>query len=94
MKRLIALFLLYGILILLYYVMVGSPMYDCVIWNQITSGFILGIHIVFIFVSIWMTRSEYEDVNQRFMARMVTSLLYLGLLYLFLTNQFFILQCV
>ena len=94
MPRLVGLFLLYIMLNVLYFFFVGSNIYSCEDWNLISNVYILLIHLIMIFSSIIITKKEFKSVNQSFLISAVIGLGYLVLLYIFLVNQMFILNCI
>lgn len=93
MKRVIGVFLLYLLVNVVYLFMVGTQIYDCQTWNQITNMFILIVNIGAIFLSIFVTKDEFETVNKRFLIRMIIGVVYLSILYGVMESQYLMLKC-
>lgn len=94
MQRLVGVFLLYLMINMLYFFFVGGLNYSCEDWNVISNVYILVIHLIMIFSSIIITKKEFKNVNQSFLISTLIGLGYLILLYVFLVNQMFILECI
>jgi hypothetical protein len=92
MKRVVGVFLLYFVVNILYLIMVGNTWIDYLTWNQITNMFVLIVHLFAIFLTIYVTKDEFEDVNKRFMVRIGSGLLYLIIMYIMMSTQYLMLK--
>lgn len=93
MKRLIGVFLLYLFTNILYLFVLNSSLMLCSEWNQVTNTFVLVVHLSAMSLSIFITKEEFKNLNQRFFARMISGLIYLILFYSIVQSQIFMLKC-
>ena len=94
MKRLIGVFLLYFLVFVIYLFLLGSDSNTCAEWNEITTMFTLILHISAIFLTVLVTRDEFDSINTRFLARLSSSLVYLVIFYILTQGQVLMLKCI